>query len=113
MSDRTQLLSREAEIQALGISPDTVLSPSLQGPPERQCLKWGMTHKHGFDGERRHEGDEGHCMVTGPIQLGTDRAEDTVGMWAPSLRKFSAMLMTLNLNVDMANGEPLGFGGRE
>ena len=59
------------------------------------------------------ERDEGHCMASGPVQLGTDSAGDLVGMWGPTSRNFSAMLMTLNLIIDMANGEPLGFGDRE
>lgn len=47
-------------------------------------------------------------MGSGPIQLGTGRAGDT--MWGPTSMTFSAMLMTLTLVIDMANGEPLGFG---
>lgn len=52
-------------------------------------------------------------MASGPVQLGTDSAGDMVGMWGPTSRNFSAMVMTLNLIIDMANGEPLGFGDRE
>lgn len=50
-------------------------------------------------------------MLSGPLQLGTDRAGDI--MWGPTSMTFSAMLMTLTLIIDMANGEPLGFGGGE
>lgn len=68
-------------------------------------------HKQDFDckGGSMKGMKVGQDMTSGFVQPEDRQDGDMVGMWGPTSRAFSAMLMILNLTTVMANGEPLGF----